>query len=146
MPIHRQEDYGERDTDQSPLTHGQHEMLLHRKAQVGMKPQQALQGKLESAGLVFVRPSMLPLRKQHGDPQLDKVGDAQFDRVGGRPARQSRETVRCNDSHREAGSRHRHLRATVTKNLAYRRRIDPWLSALCLSKRKGASPAAPRAQ
>jgi hypothetical protein len=107
MPIHRQEDHGERDTDQSPLTHGQHKMLLHGKAQVGMKPQQALQGKLEPAGLVFARPSMLPLRKQHGDSQLDKVGDsqldkvgdAQFDRVGGRPARQSRETVRCNDSH-----------------------------------------------
>jgi hypothetical protein len=84
MPVHRQEDHGERDTDQSPLTHGQHEMLLHGKAQVGMKPQQALLEKLESAGHVSARPSMLPLRKQHGDSHLDKVGV--------RPVRQSRVT------------------------------------------------------
>jgi hypothetical protein len=39
MAVQRQEDHGETNTDQSPLTHGQHEMLLHGKAQVGMKPQ-----------------------------------------------------------------------------------------------------------
>jgi hypothetical protein len=86
MPVQRQEDHGEWDTDQSSLTHGQHEVLLHEKAQVGIKPQQALPEKLESIGDVSARPTMLPLRKQHGDTLSDKVG--------GRPVRQSRETMR----------------------------------------------------
>jgi hypothetical protein len=84
MPVHRQEDHGERDTDQSPLTHGQHEMLLHGKTQAGMKPQESHSEELESTGNVSTRLSMLPLRKQHGNSQLDKVG--------GRPVRQSRGT------------------------------------------------------
>jgi hypothetical protein len=84
MLVHRQEDHAEKFTDRSSLTHGQHEMFLHGKAQAGMKPQESLSEKLESAGHVSARPSMLPLRKQHGDSQLDKVG--------GRPVRQSRGT------------------------------------------------------
>jgi hypothetical protein len=93
MPVQRQEDYGERDADQSSLTHSQHEVLLHEKAQVGMKPQQALPEKLESVGDVSARPTMLPLRKQHGDTQSDKVGRRCVGTI--RTERQDRDTVIC---------------------------------------------------